>query len=109
MRRVLVCALGVIAVCLFFSTSAFAAKVNPADFPLRVHIVNRNGTRHYHGLGGGYSTLGEVDGLGQGNLFENGQALGFDFNYDCSQPITPQSTTETFIARWKNPGRVIQI
>lgn len=109
MRRVWVCALGVIAVCLFSSISAFASKVNTADFPMRVHIVDRNGIRHYHGLGGGFSTLQTVDGMGQGNLFENGQPLGFDFTYDCGQPLTHQATYETFMARWKNRGRVIEI
>jgi hypothetical protein len=99
----------VIAVCLFFSTSAFAGKINLADYPLRVHIVDRNGIRHYHGLGGGLSTLDAVDGMGQANLFENGQPLGFDFTYSCGQPLTHQSTYETFMARWKNRGRVLEI
>jgi hypothetical protein len=109
MRRLWVCALGVIAVCLFFSTPAFASKVNTADFPLRVHIIDRNGIRHYHGLGGGLSTLEAVDGMGQGNLFENGQALGFDFTYKCGEPLTHQSNFETFMARWKNRGRAIEM
>jgi hypothetical protein len=109
MRRVLVCALGVIAVCLFSSSSAFASKVNTADFPLRVHVVDRNGFRHYHGYGGGLTSLQAVDGMGQGNLFENGQPLGFDFTYECGQPLTHQSTYETLMARWKNRGRVIEI
>jgi hypothetical protein len=102
------CAVGVLA-CLVFSTAALAGKYSAADFPLRVHIVFRNGNRHYHGLGGGISTLEGVDGLGEGNLFENGQPLGFDFNYSCSQPITPTPAYETFLARWKKPGRVIEI
>jgi hypothetical protein len=101
--------LGVVAVCLFFSTSVFAGKINLADFSLRVHIVDRNGIRHYHGLGGGFSTLDAVDGMGQANLFENGQPLGFDFTYNCHQPLTHQSTYETAVARWKTPGRVIEI
>ena len=88
MRRACVYALGVIAVCFFVSTAAFASKVNAADYPLRVHIVFRNGIRHYHGYGGGFTSLDTVDGLGQGNLFENGQPLGFDFTYQCGQPIT---------------------
>jgi hypothetical protein len=109
MRRACVCGLGVFAVCFVVSTVAFASKVNTADYPLRVHIVDRNGVRHYHGFGGGLSDLEAVDGMGQGNLFENGQPLGFDFTYQCGQPITHQSTYETFMARWKKPGRSIEI
>jgi hypothetical protein len=109
MQRAGVSALGVVAVCFFVSTAAFASKVNTADYPLRVHIVDRNGVRHYHGFGGGLSDLEAVDGMGQGNLFENGQPLGFDFTYQCGQPITHQSTYETFMARWKKPGRSIEI
>lgn len=109
MRRVMTSGLGVLLAGALFASPAFAGKMNAADFPLRVHIVFRNGNRHYHGMGGGASTLDGVDGLGQGNLFENGQPLGFDFTYQCSQPITPQSVYETFMARWKKLGRVIEI
>ena len=101
--------LGGMAAAFLLPASAYAGKTNAADFPLRVHIVDRNGIRHYHGMGGGIHTLDEVDGMGQGNLFENGQALGFDFTYNCSQPIIHQSAFETFMARWKKPGREIEI
>lgn len=109
MRRSSIGVLCGMAACLFFSASAFAGKVNTANFPLRVHIVDRNGIRHYRGMGGGFTNLNEVDGMGQANLFENGQPIGFDFNYNCSQPITHQSAFETFMARWKKQGRVIEI
>ena len=109
MRRVWLSVLSVVAAFLVLSTAVSAAKFNAADFPLRVHIVDRNGTRHYRGYGGGITSLNSVDGIGQGNLFENGQALGFDFTYECDQPITHQSTYETFRARWKNRGRTLEI
>jgi len=60
-------------------------------------------------MGGGLSSLTRVDGLGEGNLFENGQPLGFDFTYNCDHPLTPQPAFETFMARWKKQGRVIEI
>ena len=50
-----------------------------------------------------------MDGLGQADLFENGEPTGFDFNYTCSQPITPLPEYVTFMARWKKPGRILQI
>ena len=95
--------------CTALALPALAAKYKAADFPLRVHIVARNGVRHYHGYGGGISSLMEVDGMGEANLFENGQPLGFDFTYQCGQPITHQPGYETFMARWKKQGRVLEI
>lgn len=83
---------------------ARASKVKPADFPLRVHVFSFTSIRHYHG-----SFLQEVDGIGQANLFENGQPRGFDFTYQCGQPITPELGFETLMARWKKPGREIEI
>lgn len=109
MQRFWIGALGGIVACFLFPAGAFAGKVNTADFPLRVHVIDRNGVRHYHGMGGGMSSLEEVDGMGQANLFENGQPIGFDFNYNCSQPITHQSAFETFMARWKKQGRVLEV
>ncbi|MGB7266014.1 MAG: hypothetical protein WBC92_10915 [Terracidiphilus sp.] len=109
MRSVFLPRLSVFAVCLLVALPVMAEKSKPSDFPLRVNIVARNGIRHYHGFGGGISSLEEVDGLGQANLFQNGEPLGFDFNYQCSQPIVPTPGFETFMARWKKPGRVIQI
>lgn len=95
--------------CCFLSTPALAGKTNPADYPLRVHVVERLGIRHYHRYGGGLSSLEEVEGMGEANLFENGQPIGFEFNYTCGQPILHQSAYETFMARWKKPGRVLEM
>jgi len=53
------------ALLLSLASPMLAAKYKASDYPLRVHVVFRNGNRHYHGLGGGASTLDEVDGLGQ--------------------------------------------
>lgn len=94
---------------LVLASPILAAKFKPGDFPLRVHIIFHNGIRHYRGIGGGMSSLDEVDGLGQGNLFENSQPRGFDFNYACRQPITPQTAFETFPARWKKQDRELEI
>jgi hypothetical protein len=102
--------LSVFAACLLLTSPVFAGKFKPADFPLRVHIVARNGVRHYSRLGGAANaSLDAVDGLGTANLFENGEPRGFDFNYECGQPITPQTGYETFMARWKKQDRVLEI
>jgi hypothetical protein len=110
MRRILLRPLSVFAAVMLLVSTAFAGKFNSADFPLRVHIVARNGIRHYYHMGGTTSSsLDAVDGLGQGNVFENGQPLGFDFNYECGQPITPQTAYDTFMARWRKPSRELEI
>lgn len=109
MRRVPICVLSGITGFFLLAASAWAGKLNPADYPLRVHIVFRNSVLHYHGLGGGSSSLEGVDGMGGANLFENGEPRGFDFTYQCDQPLTPEPGFETFMARWKKPDRVIEI
>jgi len=109
MRRLLLPGSIALAICLLFSMPVSAGRFNSSDFPLRVLILFRNGARHYHGMGGGISSLDAVDGLGEANLFENGEPTGFEFNYNCSQPITPTPGLETFMARWKKQGRVLQI
>jgi hypothetical protein len=111
MSTVLLRRVGVGALFVLFSLPVLAGKSNPGDYPLRVHIVSRNGVRHYSRMGGyaSPSSLDAVDGLGQANLFENGQPRGFDFNYQCGQPITPQTGYETFVARWKKQDRVLEI
>ncbi len=110
MRSILSRPLSAFAACVLITSPLLAAKFQPADYPLRVHIVARNGIRHYYHMGGASSSnLDQVDGLGQANLFENGQPRGFDFNYTCGQPITPQTGYETFLARWKKQDRELEI
>jgi hypothetical protein len=111
MRSSLLRLLSAFAACFLFALPASAGKFNTSDFPLRVHVIYRNGIRHYHRMGYDAPTtsLDEVDGLGKGNLFETGEAKGFDFNYECGQPIMPQTAFETFMARWKKQDRVLEI
>jgi hypothetical protein len=111
MCSVLLRRLSAFAAILLLLSPALAAKFKPADYPMRVHIVARNGIRHYYhpGYWGGGASLDQVDGLGAANLFENGQPKGFDFNYNCGQPLTPQNGYETFPARWKKQDRVLEI
>lgn len=109
MRRIWICICTFVGMAFFFlPASVFAKKVTAADYPLRVHIIFRNGIRHYRG-GAGVSSLTRVDGMGEANLFENSQPLGFDFTYNCDQPLTPQPAFETFMAKWKKQGRSIEI
>lgn len=107
MRRVLLCGLAGFAVCVLLSTAVLAAR-NPADFPLRVHIFSHNSVSHYWGPGGARS-LDEVDGEGRANLYENGEPRGLDFRYVCGNRLMNSMGYETYPARWKKPGKELQI
>jgi hypothetical protein len=73
---------------------------NPADCPLRIHIFNRNETNFYH-----QRIEEESKGEGRANLFENGEAHGVDFSFDCSQKLKDSFGYETYPARWKKQGQ----
>ncbi|MFY9853918.1 MAG: hypothetical protein WAK26_08595 [Terracidiphilus sp.] len=107
MRRVLFCGLAGLAVCIVLSTAVLAAR-NLADYPLRVHIYSHDSVSHYWGPGGARSLDG-VDGEGRGNLFENGEPRGFDFRYYCGNRLMNSMGYETYPARWKKPGKEMQI
>jgi hypothetical protein len=104
MRRFLNSGLCGLGVCLLLATAAWAAKWGAADFPLRVRIFQFNAHSHYY-----YRSLDAVDGEGRADLFENGQPLGFDFGYECGSRIMVSAGYETYMARWKKPGRELEI
>jgi hypothetical protein len=76
-----------------------AESHNPADYPLRVHIFGRSQTTFYHNR-----QEEEAKGEGRANLFENGEAKGLDFQYECDHKLQTSSGFETFPAKWKKPG-----
>jgi hypothetical protein len=103
MRRVILSLSCAIAVCLLLSTEALAAR-NLAEYPLRVHILRFNGVSHY-----AFRTMDYVDGEGRANLFENGEPRGFDFKYRCGERLRGNAGYETYPAKWKKPGRELEI
>lgn len=90
--------------CLVLAAYASAKKIKPADFPLRVHMIQHSEHSHYQGR-----VLDEVDGDGRGNLFENSRAVAFDFSYTCWERPVSIMGYETYMARWKKPGRELEI
>jgi hypothetical protein len=84
--------------------AAWAGSLNPNDFPLRVHIFSHNSHSHYYHL-----TLDYVDGEGRANLYENGAPRAFDYNYRCGDRLINSISYETYLARWKKPGRTLEI
>lgn len=104
MRRSIFCGLSGLAACALFSAVALAGGRNVADYPLRVHVFQFNGHSHYYG-----GTLDRVDGEGRANLFENGEPRGFDFSYTCGDRLRGSAGYETYLAKWKKPGRELEI
>lgn len=81
-----------------------SARKTPADFPLRLHIFNRNQTSFYH-----HRYLDETEGQGHADLFIGDDVRGVDFTYDCSEKIHASMAMETYPARWHKPGRVLTV
>lgn len=94
----------IFAACFLLAGFAHAGKVNSADFALRVHIFSYNGHSHYYDR-----SLDMVDGEGRANLYENSQPRGFDFSYRCADRLRVSAGYETYMARWKKPGQVLEI
>jgi hypothetical protein len=104
MRRLPLSALGISCLLAIFSTGASASKVKTSDFPLRVHVFSTNFDRFYS-----HRELEQVNGEGRANLYENGQPQAFDFTYECSAHVMHSPGGETYMARWKKPGRDLQL
>ena len=77
---------------------------NIADYTLRIHIYSRDETTFYHGR-----IEEEAKGEGRGNLFENGDVHGVDFNFACDEKLKSSFGYETYPARWKKPGQVLTV
>jgi hypothetical protein len=106
MRRTFLCGLSVLAACLLLSTAALAGGHNAADYPLRVHVFQFNSHSHYYN---NPRVLDFVDGEGRANLYENGEPRGFDFSYRCGERLMVSPGFETYMARWKKPGKELEI
>jgi hypothetical protein len=89
---------------LCFSTALQAGGRTAADYPLRVHIFQHSGHSHYD-----YRQLSSDDGEGRANLYENGVPTAFDFSFSCTQRLMNSMGYETYLARWKKPGKSLDI
>ena len=94
-----------LSLCLFFAAATlYADSKNPADYPLRIHIFNRNETTFMH-----MHSVDEAKGEGRANLFANGDVHGVDFTFDCDQKLKPSFGFETYSARWKKPNQELTV
>lgn len=88
----------------FASIALLAESKNPADYPLRIHIFGRNETNFYHDR-----MLDESKGEGRANLFENSEARGVDFSFECPEKLRASFGFETYPAKWKKLGQELII
>jgi hypothetical protein len=81
----------VIAICL--PAFLFAGK-DPADYPLKVHILQQSWSSHN-------VRFSEYRATGRGNIWEGDSVHGFDFTYDCSFGLTRTARNQPYLAKWK--------
>ena len=95
----------IIALSLLLTPAALLAdSKNPADYPLRIHVFSRNQTTFYHNR-----NEDEAKGEGRANLFENSEAHGVDFTFDCDQKLKNNFGYETYPAKWKKTGQELTV
>ena len=112
MRAVFLFGLCAIAACLAISTTALAGGPDPADFPLRVHVMKNSSQSSHPRESKSFAdsdTADYVTGMGAADLFENGQPQGFQFSYSCIGGMKPSSGYGAYPARWKKQGKTLEI
>jgi hypothetical protein len=109
-RRVVIFALSGLAGFLLLSTVVLAGSRDPADYPLRVHILKNSArSRHSRESRSFSETPDYLDGEGGADLFESGEPRGFMFRYSCVDPLRPSGSYETYPARWKKKEKTLEI
>jgi hypothetical protein len=93
-----------LSLCLLLPVALQAETKNPADYPLRVHVLGRNEVTFYS-----HRYAEEAKGEGRANLFENGEARGVDFTFDCSEKLKASLAYDTYPAKWKKPGQELTV
>ncbi len=95
---------GLVAVLAVLAGGVHAESKNVADYPLRLHVFGRSETTFYQ-----HHAMDEAKGEGRANLFENGEARGVDFSFDCSEKLQASFGYETYPAKWKKPGKELVV
>jgi hypothetical protein len=83
------------AVLICLSLSAFAGK-NPADYPLKVHILQQAWGSHN-------VRYSDYRATGRGNFWDGDDVHAFDFSYDCSFGLRRTARNQPYLAKWKKP------
>jgi uncharacterized membrane protein YsdA (DUF1294 family) len=88
----------------FPTLAVYAADKNPADYPLRLHIFTREEHTHYRRGVEDFSV-----GDGRADLFANGEAHAVDFHFNCNEKIESSLGFETYMAKWRKPGKQLTV
>jgi hypothetical protein len=95
---------------LALSIPALAGKPDPADYPLRVHILKDTAqTRHTRESKTTTEDPDYIDGMGVADLFEGGVPQGFTFTYSCVDGLQASSGYGTYPARWKKAQKTLEL
>ncbi len=86
------------------ATKIYADSKNPADYPLRLHNFSREEHTHFH-----HGVEEASQGEGRANLFANGEVHAVDFHFDCGQKIERSIGYETYMAKWRKPGKSLTV
>jgi hypothetical protein len=78
-----------------FPLAVFAGK-DPADYPLKVHILQQNWASHN-------LRYNEHKGTGRGNIQEGDAVHAFDFTYNCNFMLTRTAVNQPLSGKWKKP------
>lgn len=84
-----------LAIFLCFPAFAFASK-KPADYPLKVYILQQNWASHNN-------RHNEFKGTGRGNIWEGDLIHAFDYSYECSFGVRRTARNQPYLAKWKQP------
>lgn len=82
-----------IVVIFLFSLSSFAGK-DPANYPLKVHILQVAWGSHI-------VRFNEYRATGRGNVWDGDSVHAFDFTYDCSFPVRRSARNQPYLGKWK--------
>ena len=110
MRRAFLCGFGAVLGCLALSTAVIASGPDPADYPLRVHVLkNTTQSRHQRESKTFSDTPDYVDGMGVADLFERGEPQGFEFSFSCIGGLKASASYGSYPARWKKHDKTLEI
>ena len=88
-------------IAIFLPAFLFARK-EPADYPLKVHILQQNWSSHN-------LRYSEYRAAGRGNIWEGDSVRGFDFTYDCSFGLTRTARNQPYLAKWKKTSVRLEV
>jgi PEGA domain-containing protein len=72
------------------------ARKDPANYPLKVHILQQPWASHN-------LRHGEHRGTGRGNIWEGDSIHAFEFTYECGFPLQKTARNQPYMGKWNKP------